>query len=160
MSTARNGAPPTNAGGADPYRPFRPRWGRVVPLVFSVVALIGFALAAIFIPGEAWTVLDRLFLFAVGAAIFGVLLRYGLIEARPSTEGIRVRNLFTTRTLVWEQIVRMQFGRGAPWVTLDLDDTDTVPVMAIQKADGAHGRAMASRLSALVSYHSAGGEDR
>ena len=33
---------------------------------------------------------------------------------------------------------------------LDLDDGDTLAVMAIQKADGAFGRAEAGRLSALV----------
>ena len=64
-----------------------------------------------------------------------------------------MRNLFLTRRLGWAQIVRMQFGGGAPWVSLDLTDTDTVPVMAIQKADGAHGRAMAGRLAALIEYH-------
>ena len=47
----------------------------------------------------------------------------------------------------------MQFGGGAPWVTLDLDDTDTVAVMAIQKADGTISRAEAGRLSALVQVH-------
>jgi len=36
---------------------------------------------------------------------------------------------------------------------VDLDDTDTVAVMAIQKADGAPGRAEAARLSALVQVH-------
>jgi hypothetical protein len=46
------------------------------------------------------------------------------------------------------------FGGGAPWVSVDLDDTDTVAVMAIQKADGAFGQAEAARLSALVQVHS------
>jgi len=64
-----------------------------------------------------------------------------------------IRNLITTRKLEWAQIVRVQFSGGAPWVTVDLDDTDTVAVMAIQKADGALGRAEAARLSALVQVH-------
>jgi hypothetical protein len=33
---------------------------------------------------------------------------------------------------------------------VELDDTDTLAVMAIQKADGAFGRAEASRLAALI----------
>jgi Bacterial PH domain len=44
----------------------------------------------------------------------------------------------------------IQFSGGDPWVTLDLDDTDTVAVMAIQKADGEWGRREASRLAALI----------
>ena len=59
-----------------------------------------------------------------------------LDPGRPDAEGLVVRNLFTTRAGVAE-IVGVQFAGGAPWVTLDLDDTDTVAVMAIQKADGA-----------------------
>jgi hypothetical protein len=39
-------------------------------------------------------------------------------------------------------------------VSIDLDDTDTVAIMAIQKADGAFGQAEAARLSALVQVHS------
>lgn len=38
-------------------------------------------------------------------------------------------------------------------MSLELTDTDTVAVMAIQKADGAHGRAMAARLAALIEFH-------
>jgi hypothetical protein len=81
--------------------------------------------------------------------------RYATIRAVPTREGLTVRNLVLTRQLEWAQIVRVQFGGGAPWVSLDLDDTDTVAVMAIQKADGAFGRAEAGRLSALVQVHGA-----
>ncbi len=154
--------PPGETGGAgghsgpaadDPYAPFRPRWGVWVPRVLSIVVLLGFGAAAATIPGEQWTVLDRLFLFGLGAAIAGLLFRYSRIEARPSTTGLIVRNLFLTRRLTWAEIVRIQFGGGAPWVSLDLADTDTLAVMAIQKADGAYGRAAAARLAALLEFH-------
>jgi hypothetical protein len=69
-----------------------------------------------------------------------------------------IRNLLTTRSLEWAQVISVQFGGGAPWVSLDLDDTDTVAVMAIQKADGAYGRAEAARLAALVQVHSRPGQ--
>ena len=61
-----------------------------------------------------------------------------------------MRNLFTTRTVGVARVVDVRFAGGDPWVTLELDDTDTLAVMAIQKADGAFGRAEASRLAALV----------
>jgi uncharacterized protein (DUF697 family) len=104
------------------------------------------------VPG--WGVVDRLGLIGCGLAVAAVMLRFASIRAVPSTEGIVIRNLFTTRTFAWAQIIRVQFGGGAPWVSLDLDDTDTVAIMAIQKADGPFGRAEASRLSALVQVHS------
>ena len=150
MSTTTPGA---RRDGGDPYATFRPRWGFRVPRVMAILVFAGFTYAAATIPGAEWTWIDRIFLFGMGAAIAGLLLRYSLIEARPSQSGLVVRNLFLTRRLPWEAIVRMQFSGGAPWVPLDLSDTDTVAVMAIQKADGAHGREQAARLAALIEYH-------
>jgi Bacterial PH domain len=103
-------------------------------------------------PG-GWGVLDRLLLVLCGVAVASFLLRFASIRAVPSPQGLMVRNLIITRRLEWAQIIRVQFGGGAPWVSVDLDDTDIVAVMAIQKADGAYGRAEASRLSALVQVH-------
>ena len=101
-----------------------------------------------------WGVLDRLLLVLFGVAVAASLWRFASIRAVPSTNGLVIRNLVITRNLEWAQIVRVQFGGGAPWVSVDLDDTDTVAVMAIQKADGAFGQAEAARLSALVQIHS------
>ena len=121
----------------------------------AVAALVIFTAGAISVPqGDprlgGWTLVDRLTLVLIGVAIAVLMWRYASIRAVPTREGLVVRNLFTTRRLSWPQIVRVQFGGGAPWVTLDLDDTDTVAVMAIQKADGSVSRAEAGRLSALV----------
>ena len=76
--------------------------------------------------------------------------RYASIRAVPSRAGLVVRNLVLTRTLEWPEVVGIQFGGGEPWVTLDLEDGDTVAVMAIQKADGPLAGREASRLAALV----------
>jgi hypothetical protein len=101
-----------------------------------------------------WGALDGLMLVASGIAVAVLLWRYASIRAVPSARGLVIRNLITTRELEWPQIIRVQFGGGAPWVSVDLDDTDTVAVMAIQKADGDVGQAEAARLSALVQVHS------
>jgi Bacterial PH domain len=142
-----------------PYAVFRPRRGRRVALTMALLSLLIFAGGAISLPRVdplfgGWDVPDRLLLVGCGAAVSAFLWRYGTIRAVPSTQGLVIRNLLTTRTLEWEQIVDVLFGGGAPWVSVDLDDTDTVAVMAIQKADGAFGRAEAARLSALVQVHS------
>jgi Bacterial PH domain len=147
-------------GGAapDPYAVFRPRRGRRVAVTMAVLSVLIFSGGALSLPvdpllGDA-AVLDRLVLVACGVALGAALWRFASIRAVPSTRGLVIRNLITTRTLEWAQIIRVQFGGGAPWVSLDLDDTDTVAVMAIQKADGAFGRGEAARLSALVQVHS------
>ena len=125
----------------------------------AVLSMLIFVGGAISLPQVdplfgGWGVPDRLLLVGCGAAVSSLLWRYATIRAVPSTQALVIRNLLTTRTLEWAQIVRVQFGGGAPWVSVDLDDTDTVAVMAIQKADGALGRAEAARLSALVQVHS------
>jgi len=142
----------------DPYAVFRPRRGRRVALVMAVLSLAIFTGGAISLPRVdplygGWDLLDRFFLALCGVAVAAALWRYASIRATPSTEGLVIRNLITTRKLEWAQIVRVQFGGGAPWVSVDLDDTDTVAVMAIQKADGPLAPAEAARLTALVQVH-------
>ena len=146
----------------DPYAVFRPRRGRRVALAVAVLSVLIFTGGALSMPRVdplvgGWGVLDRLLLVGCGLAIAALQWRYASIRAVPSTGGLVIRNLLTTRTVQWAQIIRVQFGGGAPWVCVDLDDTDTVAVMAIQKADGAHGRAEAARLSALVQVHTRAG---
>ena len=148
-----------SVGHRDPYAVFRPRGGRYVALVAAVVSVVLFAIVAFTVPGPeasfgGWTLTDRMLLVVLGLLIAAILLRFATIKAVPTPEGLVVRNLVTTRQLVWAQIIRVQFSGGAPWLTLDLDDADTVAVMAIQKSDGAFARAEAGRLSALVEVHS------
>ena len=145
---------PAVPGAADAFAPFRPRRGRFVALAIVWGALIIFGVIAVLLPtvsGHAiWGVVDRLMFFSFGVVIALLAWRFVSLSAVPSREGLVVRNLVITRRLEWAQIVSVQFGGGAPWVSLDLDDLDTVAVMAIQKADGAFGEQEASRLAALI----------
>jgi hypothetical protein len=139
--------------GSDPtaYAAFRPRRARVVALVVGVVAILFFGLVGAFVTGAGPA--DHIGIAGFGVAIAWLMWRYASVAAVPSESGLRVRNLMTTRTLDWAEVVGVHLLVGAPWVSLDLDDGDTLPVMAIQKADGERGRAEASRLSALVAAH-------
>lgn len=146
-------------GQPDPYAVFRPRRGRGVAAVMSALSVVIFTGGALSMPSldpslGGWGISDRLMLTCCGLVVAASLWRFASIRAVPSTRGLVIRNLITTRTLEWAQIIRVQFGGGAPWVSIDLDDTDTVAIMAIQKADGAFGQAEAARLSALVQVHS------
>lgn len=138
---------------ADPLAPFRPHRGRAVALGVAWTSLVVFGAIAIVMPAQAdgrWGLGDRLMFFGLGVALAFAAWRYASIVAVPSREGLVVRNLVLTRTLDWAEVVRVQFGGGEPWVSLDLEDGDTVAVMAIQKADGDVSGLEASRLAALV----------
>lgn len=133
--------------------PFRPKRGRAVALGVVWASLALFGAIAVVIPTQVdgrWGLADRLMFFGLGVAIAALAWRYAAIVAVPSRAGLVVRNLVVTRTLEWPEIVGIQFGGGEPWVSLDLDDGDTLAVMAIQKADGEIAGREASRLAALV----------
>lgn len=122
-----------------------------MPLVMATVALVVCVGSALLL-GQAreWGPADQLALVALGAAIAAFLLRYATIRAVPDADGLTVRNLLLTRRVAWEDVRDVRFDDGAPWVSLDLADDDELAVMAIQRADGAGGRAEADRLAALV----------
>jgi hypothetical protein len=148
---------PSHETGSDEleaFATFRPRRGRAVSVSFAALSVVVFGLIAVLLPGPEsggqWTIGDRVFFMGVGLSIAALLWRYATIRATPTREGLTVRNLFTTRTVSWQSVVDVRFSGGDPWVTLELDDTDTLAVMAVQKADGTYGRGEASRLAALV----------
>ena len=89
-------------------------------------------------------------LVALGLAIAVFLGRYASIRAVPDAVGLTVRNLMLTRRVTWDEVLEVRFPDGAPWVTLELADTDELAVMAIQRADGATAMAEAQRLAGLV----------
>jgi hypothetical protein len=135
-------------------RPFRSRRGRLVATVMAVLSLVVFVTVAVLLPSNAglttWQPADRALLAGIGVLIALVCWRYASIRAVPSLEGLVVRNLAVTRTVTWAEIIDVEFGGGAPWVSLELDDTDTLAVMAIQRADGPTAMAEAQRLATLV----------
>lgn len=154
MSEHRSSGHDGRSDEATAFAVFAPRRGRTVALGFVVATLLLFGLIAVFLPGPdeggTWRTGDKIFFAGVGVAIAFLLWRFASIRATPTREGITVRNLITTRVVPWRSIVDVRFGGGDPWVTVELDDTDTLAIMAIQKADAEHGRSEASRLAALV----------
>jgi len=150
---------PDAAGAArrDLHAPFLSLRGRRVAITLAVAQAVVLGGIALVPPGRGvlefgWP--DRLGFVLVGAVVGWVLSRFAGVRADPAEDGLTVRNLVVRRDLEWAQVVGVRFADGDPWVTLDLSDGDTLPVMAIQRADGARGRSEASRLSTLVALHS------
>jgi Bacterial PH domain len=145
----------TPASGEEPFRPFRARRAAIGFAVAQAVVLLGLAVIA---PGDGpipWHWYDRLGVVLLSGAIAYVLLLFARLRATPGPDGLVVRNVVVVTKLEWAQIVAVRFGGGDPWATLDLDDGDVLPVMAIQRADGERGVAEARRLATLVAAHTA-----
>lgn len=148
---------PTSSSGStsadDLYRPFRSRRGRAVALAIGVAQAVLLVAIAIWLPPPfGWV--DKLEITLVSAAVGLGLWRLGSVRALPTPAGLVVRNLVHTTRLEWAQIVAVRLGGGGPWVVVDLDDGDTLAVMAIQRADGELGQSEATRLATLVALNS------
>jgi hypothetical protein len=137
--------------GAPYDAPFRPRRGRVVPLVMGA-AMVGVCLVVAVGMGAlgTWGVGDQLALVGLGVLIAAFLGRYASIRAVPGPDGLRVRNLMLSRTVAWDEVLAVRFPEGDPWVSLELADDDVLAVMAIQRVDGERAREEAVRLATLV----------
>lgn len=143
-------------GGLDAV--FRPRAARWVSGVLAVAVTVATVALLVLLPQAGLTgysVLDRIGFVALGLAIVWFCWRQATVRATPLPEGLRVRNLATTRTVDWPQIVLVRFGEGRAWVQLDLADGDTLAVMGVQRSDGAFAVREARRLATLVARRTA-----
>ncbi len=139
-------------------RVFRPRRALVVAVVTAVAVVVFFTILALNIQhggASGWSNVDSGLMIAFGVIVGLVVLRFGLVRAVPTDDALIVHNLVHTRRVPWEAIVSVQFGGGAPWLVLDLSDTEQLTVMAVQRADGAFAEREAMRLAVLVEERSA-----
>ncbi|MCM3659875.1 PH domain-containing protein [Georgenia satyanarayanai] len=140
---------------AELLRPFRPRAARWVASVLLVLTVLG--------PPVLFMVMAANDLDMSGADVIGMLatavvlawlcFRQAAVRAVPDDDGLTVRNFIKVRRLEWEQVVEVRFGANSAWAQLDLSDGTTLPVMAIQSADGGYARREVGRLAALVQLH-------
>jgi hypothetical protein len=134
------------------HAPLRPLRSRRIALGVAGFEIATFAVLL----AAMWSQLrwvDRFGFAGVAAALAWFLWRLASVRAVPSPDGLAVRNLIVSRRLSWAQIVSVRFGGGNPWALLDLDDGESLPVMGIQRSDGARAVSEASRLATLVELH-------
>jgi Bacterial PH domain len=119
----------------------RPKRVRVVAWIAAVAILAVFSAIAtaltgptgegnaVFRPGDQAAMIGLGVCGALGALAF----------ARPrvwaTEQGIRVRNVFQTLELPWNVVRSVRFDAGHPWAQLELEDDDTVSLLAIQAVD-------------------------
>lgn len=145
---------------ADPgeqLRPFRPRAGRVVPLVLGALLLVMMLAIALSLPrlmGRPVGAGDRVAISVLGVLAAAFLHRLASVRADATPDTLVVRNILASRRLAWAEVVSVRFGPDRPWVQLDLADGETLAVMAVQRADGARAQAEARRLATLVARYS------
>lgn len=136
---------------------WRPTRTVVVIYTVAVLVLVTMVTIAILLPydgGRPWNVRDRVLFALIGVIAAGFLHVLARCRVVADERGITVVNMLRTRRLDWAQVVRVNLRPGDPWVYLDLDDGETLPVMGIQSSGGMSAREAAAQLRALVDVHS------
>lgn len=137
----------------------RPKRVRVVAWVAAVAILAVFAAVAtaltgsigegnaVFRPGDQAAM--------IGLGVCGALaaLAFGRPRVWGTEQGIRVRNVFATYELPWNVVRAIRFDHGHPWAQLELQDDDTVSVLAIQAVDKEHALVAVRGLRSLHAAH-------
>ncbi len=140
-------------------RTWRPLGPRIAGLVFGGALLVVCAFAWFGFDAETrarFTLFQRVTLVGLGLLAFGCL--YALVRSRvvAATTGLIVVNGYRTHRFEWAEVVGVHLPPGAPWVTLDLADGNTVAAMGIQGSDGARAKQATRELRALVDHPPAG----
>jgi hypothetical protein len=101
---------------------------------------------------DAITPFQRGTVIALGAVMLAAL--FALVRSRvvAEPERLTVVNGYRRRDFEWAEVIAVRLPPGAPWVTLDLADGNTVPAMGIQSSDGARAKLAVRELRALVDH--------
>ena len=101
---------------------------------------------------DAITPFQRGTVIAFGAAMLAAL--FALVRSRvvAEPERLTVVNGYRRRDFEWAEVLAVRLPPGAPWVTLDLADGNTVPAMGIQSSDGARAKVAVRELRTLVDH--------
>lgn len=117
--------------------------------VLITFTAIGTALAAGGDQGAVFQKGDQIALI-----VLGVLFAAGImLVARPrvsaDSESIKIQNIIGGYELPWGVVRSVRYDRGQPWMYLDLENDDTVSVLAVQAVDKQHALAAVQTLRAL-----------
>ena len=137
----------------------RPRKATVIARVMAGAVVVIFTAVGVGLHGKTdsgtgvFGVWDQVAMIGLGIlGALGILL-FTRPRVEADAQGIRVRNLVGGYDLPWEVVRSVQFGRGAPWATLELQDDDVVSMMAVQAADKQYAVATVRALRALLASH-------
>jgi Bacterial PH domain len=78
---------------------------------------------------------DQLAMIGLGLAGAVAILMFTRPRVEADIEGVRVQNVISSYQLPWEVVRAVRFDRSASWASLELEDDEEVPMIALQAAD-------------------------
>lgn len=84
---------------------------------------------------EVFGLADQVAMVVLGLILAGAVLSLTRARVEADEGGIRVRNVVGERTLPWQVVREVRLDVGAPWAQLELQDDDTIALLAVQAND-------------------------
>ena len=122
---------------ARPRRLTKVCWALAV-VIFAVFAVLGQALRGGPEGAAQFQLPDQIAMTLLGVVVGGSALLLTRPRVVADAAGIRFRNVLGFTYLPWEVVAAVRLDDGAPWASLDLQDDDTVALLALQANDGEH----------------------
>ena len=78
---------------------------------------------------------DQVAMVVLGLLMAGAVLLLTRARVEADRTGIRVRNVVGDKALPWQVVRAVRLDDGASWASLDLQDDDTIALLAVQSND-------------------------
>lgn len=120
----------------------RPRVLSRVCWAIAVGVVVVFGVLAVALGGgpegdAQFLLADQIAFFVLGVLIALGPLSFTRARVVADTTGIRVRNIGSEKLVPWQVVRAVQLPDGASWAILELQDDDTISLLAVQTGDGA-----------------------
>ena len=119
----------------------RPRRLTLVCWLVAALVVVVFGVLAVALgrgpEGDAqFRLADQIAFFVLGLLVAGLALMFTRARVTATAEGVHVRNPFGTKDVPWQVVREVRLDDGAPWAVLELQDDETVQMLAVQANDG------------------------
>ena len=88
--------------------------------------------------------------FLIGVLLAAAVLQFTRVRAVADARGVWVRNYVGEKFVPWQVVAGVRLDDGSPWASLDLQDDDTIALLAVQANDGARAVDAVLALRALL----------
>lgn len=106
----------------------------------AALVVVTFGVLALLLPrgssnGQVFGPADQVGFFGIGLLLAVGVLCLTRPRVRADGHGVWVRNVLGDRFFPWQVVVGVHLPDGASWAQLELQDDETVAVLALQRSD-------------------------
>lgn len=119
----------------------RPRRLLLVCRLAGAALLAVFGVLAYLLPrgsagGQVFALGDQIAFFGIGLLLAWAVLMFTRVRVIADESGLRVRNYIGEKWIPWQVVAGVRMDESSSWASLDLQDDDTIALLAVQSNDG------------------------